>query len=71
MNEIAKIFFGIGILFVILAGAFSMIGKIPGIGKLPGDIIIKKENFSFYFPLATCIIISIFLSILFSLFHRK
>ena len=71
MNEIAKIFFAMGILFIILAGILLVIGKIPGIGKLPGDIMIKKENFSFYFPLATCIIISIFLSLLFSLLRRK
>jgi len=30
------------------------VGKVPGVGKLPGDILIKKENFSFYFPITTC-----------------
>lgn len=39
-------------------------------GKLPGDIIIKKENFSFYFPLATSILISILLSLLLVLFNK-
>ena len=61
----------LGILFIILGGIFLIAGKIPGIGKLPGDIIIKKENFSFYFPLTTCILISMIVSFLFALFHRK
>jgi hypothetical protein len=40
------------------------------LGRLPGDIIIKKENFSFYFPVVTCIVISIILSLLFYLFNK-
>lgn len=44
--------------------------KIPWLGRLPGDIFIKRENFSFYFPLATCILISLLLSLLFALFRK-
>jgi hypothetical protein len=40
-----------------------------GIGRLPGDIVIKKENFNLYFPLTSAIIISIILSIIFRLFR--
>jgi hypothetical protein len=59
-----------GIVFVV-AGLALMYGpKIPWIGKLPGDISIKKDNFTFYFPIATSIIISILLSILFSIFRK-
>ena len=54
---------GIGVLF--------MVGdKIPWIGKLPGDILIKKEKFTVYFPIVTCIILSILLTIVFSLFRK-
>ena len=49
----------------------TMAGKIPGVGKLPGDIFIKKENFSFYFPLTTCILLSIIISALMYLFGKK
>jgi len=42
----------------------SFSGKIPYLGQLPGDIVVKKENFSFYFPLTTCIIMSIVLTAL-------
>jgi len=57
--------------FIIVIGLLLLIGeKIPWIGKLPGDIIIRKEKFSFYFPLTTCLIISIVLTLLFTLFRR-
>ena len=52
-------------------GVLLMVGdKIPWIGKLPGDIIIRKEKFTLYFPVATCIILSILLTIIFSLFRK-
>jgi len=57
--------------FIILIGLFLLLGdKIPWIGKLPGDIIIRKEKFSFYFPITTCILISIILTLLFALFRK-
>jgi hypothetical protein len=57
--------------FIILMGLLLMVGdKIPWVGRLPGDIVIKKEKFTFYFPLATCILISIFLTLLFTLFRK-
>ena len=56
---------------LVLIGIIMTIGqKIPWIGKLPGDIIIKKEQFSFYFPLTTCIIISLILTLLFYLLRK-
>ena len=54
---------GIGIILVLTP-------KVPWLGKLPGDILIKKDNFRFYFPVTTCIIISIILTLLFYLFRR-
>ena len=54
---------GIGLLLVLA-------GRIGWIGRLPGDIIIKRENITFYFPLATCILISVVLAVLFWLFRK-
>jgi hypothetical protein len=45
-------------------------GKIPFIGKLPGDLRIERENFTFYFPLGTCLLLSLLLSVIFWLFRR-
>jgi len=57
--------------FIILMGLLLLLGeKIPWIGKLPGDIIIRKKDFTFYFPLATSILISIILTLLFTLFRK-
>ncbi|MCX8082020.1 MAG: DUF2905 domain-containing protein [bacterium] len=68
-NNFAKFLLIIGICLIISAVLIEKGIKIP-FGRLPGDIIIKKENFSFYFPLATSIIISILLTLFFSLIGR-
>lgn len=61
-------------LALVLAGLFwpwlSRWGASLGLGKLPGDILIEKENFSVYFPLTTSILISLILSLLFWLFRK-
>ena len=41
-----------------------------GLGRLPGDIVIQRGTFSFYFPLATCIVVSVLLSLVFWLVNR-
>ena len=57
--------------FVILIGLLLLFGeKIPWIGRLPGDFLIRKKNFTFYFPLTTSILISIILTLLFTLFRK-
>ena len=59
----------IGIIIVIIGLAWPILGKLP-IGRLPGDIIIKKEDFSFYFPITTMILVSIIITALFYLFKK-
>jgi hypothetical protein len=59
-----------GVVLVVVGLGFMFADKIPYIGRLPGDIYIKREKFSLYFPLATCVIISIILTILFSIFRK-
>jgi hypothetical protein len=69
-NLLTRVLFIIGVLFI-LAVVFVERGiKLP-LGRLPGDIIIKRENFAFYFPLATGIIISIILTVLFTLLRKR
>jgi hypothetical protein len=71
MGELGKSIITIGIILIIIGLVVTIAGKIPGVGKLPGDIIIKKENFSFYFPLTTCILISIVLSAIMFFWGKK
>jgi hypothetical protein len=70
MQEIGKTLFVIGLL-VAAAGFFlwKLGGKIP-LGRLPGDIAIQKPNFSFYFPITTCIVISLALTLLMWLLRK-
>jgi uncharacterized membrane protein YkgB len=69
-GALGKMLILLGVLIIVI-GFLLLIGeKIPWIGKLPGDIIIRKEKFSFYFPITTCIIISIILTFFFWLFRK-
>jgi len=64
MDGMAKSMIVLGAVLVTVGLVMLGIQKLPFSGKLPGDILIKRENFTFYFPLATCIIISILISLL-------
>ncbi|UKL14615.1 DUF2905 domain-containing protein [Dissulfurimicrobium hydrothermale] len=70
MPEFGKTLIIIGVLLAVIGFVMIFGPKIPYLGRLPGDIVIRRENFIFYFPLATSIIISIILTIIFSIFRR-
>ena len=70
MGDIAKIIILLGVFLVVIGVILLFIGKVPFLGKLPGDILIKKEHFTFYFPLTTGIIISILISLILYLIGR-
>jgi hypothetical protein len=70
LGALGKMLILLGVLIIVI-GLLLLIGeKIPWTGRLPGDIIIRKEKFSFYFPISTCILISIILTLLFTLFRK-
>lgn len=68
-EQIGKILLAVGALILLVGAAFLLLGRF-GLGRLPGDIIIRRENLTVYFPITTMIIISIILTLLFSLFRR-
>ena len=70
MGGIGRILIYLGLLLVVLGVIFSLVGKIPWLGHLPGDITIERERFTLYFPLATCLIISVILTLVLYLFRR-
>ena len=71
MSEFGKIIILFGIILVAVGMFLVFSPKIPFIGKLPGDILIKRDGFTFYFPLATSIILSIIFTIIINFFTKK
>jgi hypothetical protein len=69
-GSLGKILIICGVVLVVIGLLLVLGDKIPWIGKLPGDIYIKRERFTFYFPIVTCIIISLILTLLFALFRK-
>ena len=59
----------IGVLFILI-GLLHPFLKDLGLGRLPGDIIVKKENSSFYFPIVTCIVVSLVISLILMFFRK-
>jgi len=59
-----------GILLAAVGGLLLFSDKVGWIGRLPGDITIRRENFTFHFPLGTCLLISILLSLLFWILRK-
>jgi len=71
LNLLGKILILFGLIIAGIGAVVLLGAKIPFLGRLPGDILIRRKNFTFYFPLATCIIISIILTLIFWLLRRK
>ena len=64
MTEIGKLLVGLGIVLILIGGIILMLGRIGlPIGRLPGDIVYRGKNTTFYFPLATSILLSVVLSL--------
>lgn len=70
MGQISKFLIYIGLTLLVL-GLIMGVGAKLGLGKLPGDIFIKKGNFSFYFPIVTTILLSLFLTLILNIFFRR
>lgn len=64
MEETGKLLLVLALILAVVGLALLFGGKIPFLGKLPGDLFFKKGNFSFYFPLATSILLSVVLTLL-------
>jgi len=71
MQEIGKTLIIFGLILIGVGVLLTFFNKIPFLGKLPGDILIQKRNFTFYFPFMTSILISVVLSLLFWLWSHR
>jgi hypothetical protein len=70
MAGLGKTLIFVGLLLVVVGLVFYFGGKIPWLGRLPGDITVERERFTFYFPLATCLIISAIITLVLYFFRR-
>ncbi|MDI6729389.1 MAG: DUF2905 domain-containing protein [Thermodesulfovibrionales bacterium] len=71
IQHIGKFLIIMGVVIAAIGGLLMFSGKIPWLGRLPGDIVIQRKDFTFYFPLATSILISILLTIIFWIIGRR
>ncbi len=75
MADLGKMLLGIGLVMVLVGGILLLVsnfaGKVPWLGRLPGDIYIERGSWRFYFPLGTSILLSVVLSLLVWLFSRR
>jgi len=70
VNGMGRALIVMGLILLAAGMLISLSPRIPWLGKLPGDIFVKRENFSFYFPLTTSILLSVLISLILWLFRR-
>jgi membrane protein implicated in regulation of membrane protease activity len=71
LNGVGKLLIVLGSLLIIVGAAIMLAGKIPWLGRLPGDIYVERRNFTVFFPLTTSILVSVILSLVLYLFSRR
>lgn len=72
MSELGKLLVGFGVLLIVVGGLLMLGGgKIPWAGRLPGDLYIRRGDWSLYFPITTSILVSLLLTLALSLFFRR
>lgn len=71
MNDIGKLLVGFGLLIALAGVVLVLVGRVPWIGRLPGDIHIQRGTFTFYFPLATSLLLSVVLTVLLYVVGRR
>ncbi len=71
MEQFGRILIIIGVVMIVVGALLMLSGKLLWIGRLPGDIVVQKKNFTFYFPIATSILLSLLLTLIFWFIGRK
>jgi hypothetical protein len=71
MNDLGRSLVVMGLVVALVGVVLMLAGRVPWLGRLPGDIYIQRGNWSFYFPLMTSIVVSVLLTVVFWLFSRR
>jgi len=64
MGDVGRVLILLGIFLTVAGLLLQLVGKVPWLGRLPGDIFIARRNFSLYLPLATCLLASLVLTLI-------
>jgi hypothetical protein len=70
-TDVGKALVALGLLIALAGVVLMLVGRVPWLGRLPGDIHIERGNFSFYFPLATSLLLSVVLTLLLYIVGRR
>jgi hypothetical protein len=70
MSGLGKLLIVSGVVLVLAGVVVLAAGRVPWLGRLPGDIVVRRDNFTVYFPLASCLLVSALVSLLLFLFRR-
>jgi membrane protein implicated in regulation of membrane protease activity len=71
MGDLGKTLVVIGLVMTAVGIVLMLAGRVPWLGRLPGDIYVQRGNWSFYFPVVTSLVLSVLLTLLFWLFGRR
>lgn len=71
MNDVGRMLVVVGVLIALAGVALLLVGRVPWLGRLPGDIHIERGNWTVYFPLATCLLLSVVLTLILWIVGRR
>jgi hypothetical protein len=70
VSDLGRVLVVLGVVLLVLGLVLMAAGRLPLVGRLPGDVVYRRGNFTFYFPIVTSILLSLLLTVLFALFRR-
>jgi hypothetical protein len=71
VHDLGRTLLVLGLVVAAIGAGLLLAPRIPWLGRLPGDVYVERENFSFYFPIVTCLVVSAVVTLLFHLFSRR
>ena len=71
IESLGRLLISIGVVVVLIGGFFVLAAKVPWFGKLPGDLVYRREGWTIYFPVATMVLVSLVLTLLLNIIWRR
>jgi len=71
MQDLGRFLIVLGAAAILIGVLLVLVPRLPWLGRLPGDILIRRGTFTFYFPLVTCVVVSVILTLILNLFGRR